>query len=75
MTVKELIEKLSKMPPDALVIIDMYSESQLLDDDEPILESDVIERNGTYMKHKDRWWDKDKDGEPKLLTVCWFPGN
>lgn len=74
MTVKDLIAKLEAMPPDALVIIRMYSESCLLDDNQPRLCEDYIERHGTYMPHDERWWDK-AEGKPKLLTVCSFPGN
>lgn len=50
------------------------SEHQPLDDDQPRLHTGYIERNGTYMQFKDKWWDK-KEGEPKLITVCKFPGN
>ena len=74
MTVKDLIAKLATMPPDAVVVIDMYSESSKLADEQPVLR-EMIERNGTYMLFHEQFWDYAKDGQPTFLKVCHFPGN
>jgi len=75
MTVAELIVKLQTMPQEALVIYQRCSECVALEEDEVLLFDDYIERNGIYMQFKDKWWDYSKDGDPKKLTVCVFPGN
>lgn len=75
MTVKDLIEKLQAMPQDLLVVYDIHSETVPLEDEWPMVAADFIERNGIYMRFVERWWNKERDGEPKLVTVCHFPGN
>lgn len=85
MTVAELIEKLKKMPQDATVVIDMYSECRDLDDDEPSLiraeDRKLIRHRPTYGKGEHTYitWNdtykKPKDPEPEFVTVCHFPGN
>ncbi len=74
MMVKELIEKLQAMPPEALVVIDLMSECQLLDENQPTM-ANMIERNGSYLRWGERYWDYVKDGEPNVVKVCHFPGN
>ena len=74
MDVSELIFKLQKMPRNAIVVIDMMSECAALEENEPTLEK-MIERNGAYMAFNEKYWDRAKDGEPKLIDVCHFPGN
>lgn len=77
MIVKELIEKLSKMPQDAAVVIEMFSECRDMDSSEPILiraeDRKLIWRNGKYITWSEGYA---KSGEiPMFVTVCHFPGN
>lgn len=78
MTVGDLVEKLKKMPQDAVVVIEMWSECDDLADDEPTLiaaeEKKLMRRNGKYLSYHKECWDP-KDGEPEFVTVCHFPGN
>lgn len=75
MTVKDLINKLSKMPQDAVVVIDMCSECNELDGGEPTLEKMVRHGpQGQYMRYVKRYWPNDKP-KPELVEVCHFPGN
>lgn len=77
MTVKELIAKLTQMPENAVVVIDMMSECIALDDDEPKLvraeEKRLVLRNGQYMSYVAAYWPKTE--KPHFVTVCHFPGN
>lgn len=76
-TVRELIDHLSKFPPDAHVSIDMFSESAPLDLEKvTLVKADsrkVIFRNGTYMSFRPEWSDKSESNQ--FVDVVMFPGN
>ncbi len=85
LTVAQLIAKLQTMPQDIPVVIDMYSECVDLDLDRvTVIENMYVKRplpspgcpypTQYYVTYREQQWDK-RDGEPKLVTVCHFPGN
>ncbi len=77
-TVKELIEHLSKFPMDARVTIDMCSECNNLILDQVYL---VRAEDRKLIIHRDHYitWDdkykKPTDPEPEFVTAVKFPGN
>lgn len=74
MTVKELIDKLSTLPPDAPVIFSFYSDYTDMEP-EQVTVMRMICRNGHWMDFRADCWDYEQDGEPVLIDVCHFPGN
>ena len=71
MTVKELIEILSTMPPDATVIYRQFGDivTMIAEQIEEVKPADEwIERNGTYMKYKPELWNRDRNGKPKFIS-------
>lgn len=81
MTVKDLIEILSKMPQDAGVMYDLHSDVAGMDEEQVVLITPdhngdkIIKRNGRYETYAPQWWDVETMGEPKFETVVKFPGS
>ncbi len=75
MTVQQLIEKLSTMPPDTPVVYSCFSEVIDLEEDDATLEVGVyVKRGDYYVTYLESQWDK-REGEPQFVTVCHFPSN
>lgn len=73
MTVKELIDKLSTMPPDAPVVFNYCSDYADMEPGEVTMKR-LICRNGHWMDYNAKYWDK-REGAPQMIDVCHFPGN
>lgn len=82
MTVKELIDKLSQFPPEAVVIHDMYSDYCELDEPKLIRAEDkeIMFRNGRYQRYYPFYSDPNHqmykaDEQFSFVTVVHFDGN
>ncbi len=80
MTVAEFIKVLSAMPPEAVVIYQMCSEYDVLNEDDPqcvlASEKQIVLHHGRYMDYVERHWKGiDWGPEPTFATVCTLPGN
>ena len=73
MTCRELIQHLSTMPQDAVVVFDMYSECQGLEADEVTVQ-EMFLHNGTWMNRRNARYAA-VDQPVKMEQVIHFPGN